>query len=589
MSTAAINARFAAELVGALASAGLSEALVCPGSRNTPLILALDALADVTVHSVLDERAAGFVALGSSRARGRATAVCCTSGSALAHLMPAVVEASSSGIPLIILSADRPRELHECGAPQTIDQTRLFGQHVRWFMDLGTPADPVRPHWVASVASQAWSRAHGPSRGPVHLNVPFSEPLWEPGIEPSPGTSVATRVIRGHSLVDDSTLGELAQRLRSAERGVIVAGPMDPATLGGFGRTGSFANAVWALANALGWPLVADPLSQLRFCGPPPAGLLTHADAFLRSPAAVQAFNPDLVLRLGRVPTSKAVATWLAGCARSKTICIDEGARWLDPTHGTDTLVVAEPTALCRALARASDTDEQRDPATRSWLESWTRAETEAARVVQRGCSEQGWEGAVVKEIVQRLPSQAVLHVASSMPVRDLDTFGGHRADPLTVTANRGTNGIDGTVATAAGQALACRGPSVLLCGDLALFHDLGGLAAAAQLPVGLVVIVLDNGGGGIFEYLPIAAHPTPFLERFVTPQSTNIESLCAAVSARYLRAETVSQLCTGLEQNLKADGLTVIHHPIDRQRSVERHRRLFGKVDQAIQRCLQH
>lgn len=587
MSTAATNARFAAELMGALASAGLSEALICPGSRNTPLVLALDALADVTVRSVLDERAAGFVALGSSRARGKATAVCCTSGSALAHLMPAVVEASSSGVPLLILSADRPRELHECGAAQTIDQTRLFGQHVRWFMDLGTPADPVKPHWVASVASQAWSRAHGPSSGPVHLNVPFAEPLWEPRLEQPLGTCAATRLIRGESIVGDTTLGELAHRLRSAERGVIVAGPVDPATLGGFAHTERFTSAVWALADALGWPVVADPLSQLRFCGRTCAGLIAHADAFLRSPAAVQAFNPDLVLRLGRVPTSKAITTWLAGCARSKTICIDEGARWLDPTHGADTLVVAAPTALCRALARASVSDGHRQPAPTSWLESWTRAETEAARVVRRGCSEQGWEGAVVHEIVQRLPPEAVLHVASSMPVRDLDTLSGTRTAPLTVTANRGTNGIDGTVATAAGQALACRGPSVLLCGDLALFHDLGGLAAAAQLPVGLVVIVLDNGGGGIFEYLPIAAHPTSFLERFVTPQSTNIESLCAAVSARYLRAETVSQLCTGLEQNLKADGLTVIHFPIDRQRSVERHRRLFGEVDQAIQRCL--
>ena len=476
MSTAATNARFAAELVGALASAGLSEALVCPGSRNTPLILALDALAEVTVHSVLDERAAGFVALGSSRARGRATAVCCTSGSALAHLMPAVVEASSSGIPLMILSADRPRELHECGAPQTIDQTRLFGQHVRWFMDLGTPADPVRPHWVASVASQAWSRAHGPSRGPVHLNVPFSEPLWEPGIEPSPGTSVATRVIRGDSLVDDSTLGELAQRLRSAERGVIVAGPMDPATLGGFGRhrrlrqrrvgTGRRAGLALGCRSSLPttvlWPTprgTGDPRRRVSALARCRANLQPRSRAALGACTDLQG-GRDLARRLCPIENHRYRRRWT----------LDRS----DPRHrhagGSRAHDVVPSARSSRRSAMSNGT-----LPLRAGCKSWTRAETEAARVIQQGLlrARLGGGGGEGNRAATSFPGGASCseqHAGTGPrhllwhPSRSID---GH--------ANRGTNGIDGTVATAAGQALACGGPSVLLCGDLALFHDLGG------------------------------------------------------------------------------------------------------------------
>jgi 2-succinyl-5-enolpyruvyl-6-hydroxy-3-cyclohexene-1-carboxylate synthase len=603
MNVAQRNRAFAERLVSSLVDHGLTDALLCPGSRNTPLALALDGHPEVRAQTILDERAAGFVALGIGRAAGRAAAVCCTSGSAAAHLLPAVIEASHSRVPLLVLSADRPRELLQCGAPQTIDQNHLFGRHARWFFDFGAVGADDQTDWVGTVATQAWLQAHGAEAGAVQLNVPLAEPLWSPEVESgSPATQRRTiRLERGVVGLSEQQLERLGERSTAAQRGLIVCGPIDPASLpggaGGAARQG-LARAVEALAEALGWPVLADACSPLRFRPEVSASLIANGDALARSPTLRASLKPDLVLRLGQVPTSKALGEWLAEVGADETILIDPGGKWQDPYHRAGMLVVAEPTQLCRALVAHLDERTTRAATTDAWLARWQAADRLAGRLLHEACRTDGaqgepdarraedapWEPEVIARLFERLPVGTLVHAASSMPVRDIDSFGGGTGAELTLVSNRGANGIDGLVATAAGEALVLdQLRAVLVCGDLAFLHDIGGLAAAAQLPIRLLIVLLDNGGGGIFEYLAIAKHPTAFETRFLTPQTTSPAELCAAVGAQYLPVTRRGELTDALAAGLQHDRLSVVHVRIDRAVSVARHRETFARIDESL------
>ncbi len=563
--------------MGSLAAGGLRHAVLSPGSRSTPLVLALEAHPKVTTHVVLDERVAAFVGLGLARVTGAPVALLCTSGSAGAHYLPALVEARASCVPLLAITADRPPELHGCGAPQAMDQQHLFGVHVLAFLQLGPADETPRDRWVQQVAGRVLATAVGPPTGPVHLNVAFRKPLWAPAPLDTPQSVAANRCPRLLRPTGAPQLpAELLARFDSAERGLIVCGPR--ATACRPADAGASAEAIASLARHLEWPILAEPSSQLRFGPHDRTRIISSGDALARTPGFTESNAPDFVLRFGQIPTSSAVQKWLADCA-APTVLVDPAGRWHDPEHQAEFLLAGDPLAVADALRHATP------PKTSlTWLDAWRSAD----RVAQRALADstQGdaiWEGTVVPHLLNALPDGALLHVASSMAVRDLDTFSGSTARRVRVTANRGVNGIDGTLSTAWGQALAwSQGPVALLCGDLAFLHDVGGLAAARGLGARATVVVLDNRGGGIFGHLPIAAHPTAFERAFLTPQETPLVALAQACGVP-AREVSLDELDAALGEDLGR--LEVLVVPIDRELSHERHADAYAAVATALAR----
>jgi 2-succinyl-5-enolpyruvyl-6-hydroxy-3-cyclohexene-1-carboxylate synthase len=561
--------------VRSLAAGGLRHVVLSPGSRSTPLVLAFEAHPDVTTHVVLDERVAAFVGLGLARVEGATVALLCTSGSAGAHYLPALVEARASCVPLLAITADRPPELIDCGAPQAMRQQRLFGDHVLGFFQLGPADGRPREHWIQQATGRVLATAAGPPTGPVHLNVAFRKPLWAAALEPqglAGSTDRCPRLLRptgAPELPDD-----LLALVESADRGLIVCGPR--ATASPPGSASSGVHGIAALARHLEWPVLCEPSSQLRFGDHDRARVISSGDALARTPSFVDAHRPDFVLRFGQIPTSSAIQSWLAEGA-APTVLVDPAGRWHDPAHQADLLLAGDPSAVSDALrthvsAKTSQT----------WLESWRNADDAAQRALNHATrSDAPWEGAVIRRLMAALPDGALLHVASSMAIRDLDTFSGSTERRVRVTANRGVNGIDGTLSTTWGEALAwAHGPVVLVCGDLAFLHDVGGLAAARGLGARATVVVLDNQGGGIFGHLPIAKHPTAFERDFLTPQETSLVALARACGLP-AREVSLADLDAALGEDLGE--LRVIVVPIDREGSLALHADAYAAVAEAL------
>ncbi len=523
-----IQAAFAATLADEWARHGVVHAVVCPGSRSTPLALALMANAGIRVHVRLDERSAGFTGLGIGLATGVPAIVLTTSGTAAAEVHPAVVEADLARVPLLVCTADRPVELRDVGAPQTIDQTHLYGSSVRWFADPGVPVAATRPSWrslAARAVAEATAKAIGP--GPVHLNLPFREPLL--GDADAGGGVVAGRpdgspwhaVVAGRPSPGEEWLALRTGDgpLRATRRGLIVAGA-------GCGEPES----VLALGAALGWPILADPRSGVRREVP---GVIGAADGILRSERFVDGHMPECIVMVGERWVSKVVNGFLTRAADggAHSIVVDPWGRWTDPDRMADEFVRADPTLFARAVTRlvgqpASGAASAGDPGSPArWAAEWQQAEDRAQAVLAGALGADGPPGMTEPVLARRLfsglPNDATLVVSSSMPVRDIEAFAGPRDRPPRVLANRGANGIDGVVSTALGVALAVPGPTVALVGDLAFLHDVSALVAAEGADVDLTVVVADNRGGGIFSFLEPASvlDPGIFDSLFGTPQ----------------------------------------------------------------------
>lgn len=517
-----VNLRWSLALLEGLIAGGMRRLVISPGSRSTPLVLAGQRLPALELTPVLDERSAAFFALGAARASGRPVGLVCTSGSAPAHWLPAVIEASESEIPLVLLSADRPPELRGWGANQTIDQTRLFDSHVRLFHDPGTPEDwPAALKTIRTLGLRAAITSLTPPAGPVHLNLPFREPLV-PGADcpdfsgPPPATTLETtertsaRRTRSRALDREGSADDvraLDETLRSG-RGLICCGP------GGWSREA--AESLWDCAGRLGVPVLCDPLSGLR-AGPGGPSRITRYDSLLRSPKAAAALRPDWVLRVGRAPVSKTLLGWLADVP---TILVDPGGRWSDPSHDVHWRIPADPALLCRQLAES-----WRGSAACDWLQHWTEHEERADRLAAEYLAQAPWcEAHLIVDLMGLLPADEGLLCANSMPIRQLDTWSGSRDARLHFFGNRGASGIDGQTSTLAG--LEAGGvPTTGLLGDLSFLHDLSGL----QLMRGLArpCIVINNGGGRIFDYLP--QHGLPGFEAlWRTPVDVDLGRLVA-------------------------------------------------------------
>jgi 2-succinyl-5-enolpyruvyl-6-hydroxy-3-cyclohexene-1-carboxylate synthase len=617
MSAAADTYLLLRAFVDELVRCGMRAACTSPGSRCAPLVLTLAREERLECHSHVDERCSGFFALGLAKASGLPVAVTCTSGTAAAELTPAAIEAHEARVPLLLLTADRPPELRDSGAGQTIDQLKLFGSAAKWFVEVGTHdnASPARLRWMRTLACRAyWTSLEG-RPGVVHLNFPLREPLVtdEPlateetgraGGEPyvrRPAVFSAFPSSAGATTTGMARLGEL---VGAAKRGMVVAGRHER-------HDTPLGRAAAALCEAAGWPLLADPLSGARRG----AAAVAHYDALLRDEAFVAAHRPDLVLRVGDLPVSKPLRTWLAGLEEDVVqAALDPEGSWQDPAAVLSDSLALEPAAALAGLtapasapaaSTAVDPESLRSeassplrPAGPDWFASWRNADELAAEAIRSVLSgEEISEPAVAAELGVLLPEGATLFVASSMPVREIETFWPVREDPPRVLCNRGASGIDGTVSSAFGAAAAGEGPVVLLIGDVALAHDIGGLLAAKRLGLKLTIVLLDNDGGGIFDFLPVSraamartsgadgpvATEDIYTRHVATPTGLDFAQAAGLFGLTYEPAQTITALRTALERALSPQaGSTIVHVRTDRTGNVELHGRVWSAVSRA-------
>lgn len=537
-----VQATFCATLVDEWVRCGLTDAMVCPGSRSTPLALALASDDRLTVHVHHDERSGSFAALGLAVTSGRPVVVLTTSGTAVVQLHAAVVEADLAGVPLIVCSADRPPELRDVAAPQTVDQTHLFGRSVRFFSDPGV-ADASQAHTWRSVASRVWAEATAEWAGPVQLNLPFREPLvGEAGtLPPARGDGP------WHSRMRAARTPPVLDPALTSARGVVVAGRATPDP-----------DAVVALAERLSWPLLADPTSGC-------AGntSVDTFDALLRTPFADRVL-PDVVLRTGGPPASKVLAQWLDRAAAEEIVVASSGF-WPDPGRRAAVVLDAVPAV-----------DEAHEPVA-EWSEAWNLAALAAGEAIDEVLAGAPLsEPAVARQLSRSLPPGSVLVASSSMPIRDLEWFGVGRRD-LRVISNRGANGIDGVVSTAVGASLT-GAKTTLLIGDVAFLHDSNGLLGLAGRDVDLTIVVLDNDGGGIFSFLPqrTALDADRFERLFGTPHGLDLVDVARGfgVDASVVDApETLDW----------KPGVRVLVVRTDRDENVALHARLGDAVTSAV------
>jgi 2-succinyl-5-enolpyruvyl-6-hydroxy-3-cyclohexene-1-carboxylate synthase len=564
-----------------LARAGVRHACIAPGSRSAPLALALAAEPGLRTWSHVDERSAGFFALGLAKATRTPVAIACTSGTAAANLVPAVVEAWHAAVPLVVLTADRPPELRDVGAGQAIDQIGLFGTHVRWFVEVGTPetsAEWVR--WVRTLAARAVARATGTPAGPVHLNCAFRDPLVPdvgPAVDVPPvrGEEPHVRIHAAAAAPDARGVAAVAALLRRARRPLVVAGLMDEADP-------SLPAAVATLARALGAPLVAELASNLR--GPATADVLVDAhDALLRHPGFAAAHAPDAVVRLGLPPTSKVTATWLAGQTGVPQILLGGTPGWAEPAGVATHALGGAPAETCRALAVSLG-----EPApAASWRSGWQQAGAVARAALECAVhAEPGlFEPHAVAALATTLPADARLVVGNSLAIREADWFWPATAPAPHVLANRGANGIDGFVSTVLGVAAADPSrPVVGLCGDLSFLHDMHGLLAVRRLGVRATFVVCDNDGGGIFDFLPVAAQPPAVYEPlFATPHGLDVAPIVHAYGAACVDAATPADVAPAVRAALTAPVTTVVRLRFARAASRAAHERVFARAVEAL------
>ncbi len=590
MSPPDLNAAWSRALLQELFHAGARDAVVCPGSRSSPLAVGAAELPGLRVHPVVDERSAAFFALGLSRVSRRPTIVIATSGSAGAHFLPAAVEATLSHIPLVLLTADRPWELHDFGAPQTMPQHGLFGRFAHRAVELPVPeaSDAAFIHLRAATSRAAWeARA-----GVLHVNVPFREPLAPTGGPPPPLSDRALngRVDRpflefGALEADEASqrtsIKDVAERLRQSERPVIVCGPHPPDE--------AFAAAIAALALSRTCPVFVEAASNVRFGMPAEARgqLVTHCEALLAHEPFARGMRPDLVLKLGGGLTSKRLQQWIDGSGADVVVFADAPGQVVDPSHVASHVVPGPAkgalAALAGLFASTSGLDAQAHPARARWsagvLEAERRARVALGEAFEGDAGPCLSEPLIARELAAQLPSGAPLFVSSSMPIRDLDYFASAERGPLHVHANRGANGIDGIVSTAAGVALASGRPAALLTGDLAFLHDVGGLLTARARKASLAIVVVNNDGGGIFSFLPIAKATPHFEALFGTPHGLDLRHAAALAEARHHVPSNVAEFRAALAEAMEG-GLHVVEAKVPpREENPGLHRALWDRV----------
>ena len=597
------NQLWARVLVDELARAGVGDVVVSPGSRSTPLVLAFAADPRFRITVQIDERCAGFLALGMGRGSGRPAVVVTTSGTAGANLYPAVVEASQGEVPLLVFTADRPHALRDADANQAIDQIRLYGPYVRAFHEVAPPTvDDGALRHLRMLGARAVATAMGAPAGPVHLNLPFSKPLEPvpvagdipPGFGEThplaasgrPGaTAPFVRIPPRRPRASDAEVALVEEALAAARRPILVAGPT--ADLEQVGA------ALQRLSRRMGIPLLADPLSGGRYGAPAATPVTGYHDLFLRSGVVRGALRPDLVLRVGSSPTSAALLGWLAALGEVRQIVVDGGGRWKDHLAVASDYLQADATDLLDRVGTGSGGGAVLEGAAQEgeksrWCALWSRAGEAAAEVVAADGGP-AFEGTILAETAAAIPAGGHLFVSSSMPVRDLDAFVPPRPGPLHVRGNRGASGIDGILSTVLGVRMTTVGPMAAVVGDLAFYHDMNGLLALRNVAPDLVLVVIQNDGGGIFHMLPIREYEPDFTPYFATPHGLDY----ARAAALYDIPHRLVPTRRGAVQEAVADALTaggpwILEVRTDREENRRRHEEVVAAVTARVESALQ-
>ncbi|MFA9428026.1 2-succinyl-5-enolpyruvyl-6-hydroxy-3-cyclohexene-1-carboxylic-acid synthase [Natronorubrum sp. A-ect3] len=582
-------------LVDELVTSGLEAVCIAPGSRSTPLTVAFAAHPEIDVYSHLDERSAAFFALGRTRRTGEPTALVCTSGTAAANFHPAVMEADQARVPLLVLTADRPAELRDSGANQTVDQVKLYGDAVRWYAELPDPeADERKVRSLRTTAGRALAETGGPDPGPVHLNCPFRkplEPLEVPDAVPEAFAETLAGAGRDGPFIETETgsmtleanqMRPLVRALEDAKRPLIVAGPADPAAL-----VGLEPDHVVAVADWIGAPILADPLSNLRF------GTHVETDADHRRVYGgydgyiSELPEPDVVVRFGASPTSKPLRHALRD-SDARQFLLDPAGAWREATFTATELLAAAPGPAFEALLEAVDssTDSTADDEN-EWLAGFDTAEqchwgVRDDALAPETLEADPFEGAVLATVFEDAPDSATVFVSNSMPIRDADRFSRPRPADLTVLGNRGASGIDGITSTALGAGSATDEPLVLVTGDLAFYHDSNGLLAVDRCDVDATIVLLDNDGGGIFHKLPIEDFEPPFTEQFKTPHGLEFEALGDLYGLEFERVDP-ADFATAYRRSLERAGTQVLAVDFDSELNHQRRETLRERVCESI------
>lgn len=566
--------KYLAEFIQEMSSSGIEDVIISPGSRSTPLAMLIAEHPKLNYHINIDERSAAFFALGMAKQTRKPVALLCTSGTAAANYFPAIVEAKLARVPLIVLTADRPHELREIGAPQAIDQLHLYGRHVKWFAEVALPEiEKEMIDYVRITASRAISISKQAPAGPVHLNFPIREPLI-PILDPSPfddpNRESSISVIQGNSFLRTEEMDNLCNRLQNIEKGLIVCGVMDHP---------SFVESILSLAEKLGYPIVADPLSQLRsghFSGDL---IIDSYDAILKELRNDDKIRPDIILRFGGMPVSKPLTQFMKKLRETDQYIIEDGNEWRDPIKAGTRMIYCEEATFCSELSKRLNKN-----SVSNWLTMWQDLNNIARNTIihEIGDIQELDEGKIVLELGKRMPENSHLFVGNSMPIRDIDTFFHSNQLNIRILANRGANGIDGVVSSALGASMYGE-PMFLLIGDLSFFHDLNGLLAAKMHQLNINIIVINNNGGGIFSYLPQSSEPKHFEELFGTPTDLEFEYAVRMYNGDYKKVANWDEFHYAIGEAIKTKGLNVIEVPTNRDKNVEVHRKMWKHVSERI------
>ena len=571
--TPATTATFCATLVDEWVRLGVTQAVISPGSRSTPMALALVNNPAINANVFHDERSAAFAALGIGLDSHLPAVLLCTSGTAAAHFFAAVIEANYAHVPMIVCTADRPPELQGVGAPQTIDQAHLYGKYVRKFIDAGVADDSKRTKWRA-LARDTFSSTVGVNRGPCQLNLPFREPLVGE-VESLPPVEAHSPIRLSADIATATERKKLNFALKS-ERGLIVAG-------NGIDQP----RFILELAAQLGWPVLADQRSSCRVTNEEAYGavVISCADVMLRVPSFASDVLPDVVIRIGDPPVSKVVNQWLATC-KAEQIAITNQPSLIDPDKVVSTHIVGSFTELFMEMNQLAKQNRANQSDKSTWLTKWAESEQKSRQALdsmfeqQTSASVPLTEPLTAATVMSSLQRSTRLVVSSSMPIRDLEWFAAPNNE-VRVYCNRGVNGIDGVVSTAVGVAISSCIPTVLVIGDVAMLHDSNGLLNIMKRPIDVKIVVIDNEGGGIFSFLPQSQllDESRFEQLFGTPHQVDFQALASAHGVPFAWASTARELQSLLHQS----GTAIIGVRTNREQNVADHNVLYESVARAL------
>ena len=571
---------YIAAFISELVQTGVKDVVVSPGSRSTPIAMVMAEHPDLRLHIHVDERSAAFFALGISKASKKPTVLLCTSGTAAANYFPAIAEAKISRVPLVVLTADRPHELRDVGAPQTIDQMHLYGNHVKWFVEMAPPEhsdEMIR--YARTVCARAVATSLQAPSGPVHLNFPLREPLiplldHESLFEQKERVEGYVQIQQATMSLRDHEFDMYAELLCSSQKGIIVCGQIDDQ---------DFSKQVVELSEKLQFPILADPLSQLRSGDHNGNMIIDTYGTFLRNEKAKRKLQPDLIIRFGAMPVSKVLTLFLKENFAARQIVVDGGVGWRDPAMLSTEMVYCKESIFCQEIGKR--VDEKR---TSTYSNDWIKinhATKDILTVMNK--NENLSEGKLFYQLEELLPEDSTIFVGNSMPIRDLDSFFHFNQKRFHVMANRGANGIDGTISTALGAAT-IKQPFYLILGDLTFFHDMNGLVAAKLQQLNITILLINNNGGGIFSFLPQASHPNHFERLFGTPLDLDFSLAVEMYGGRFTSITNWERFSSTLLEDRKSKGLRVIEILTNREQNVKEHHDLWNFVSQEISALLE-